>query len=131
MSDGGTPNNSPNFWFGVLRDDISTIRKEMREGLDKLVSSETFRQEQVRVNERFESIGSDITELNTKIASESTARIASETARNKKEAEEQETRRKEKNSRNWMIVGMFASPAAGIVITVVINSLFARIGVGP
>jgi len=119
------------WYFNLLREDLAAMRKEMNENLGKLVSNETFRQEQSRVNEKFEALAKDISDLTTDLAKEVQARVTAEQVRLTEKAKEQQDRGKEAASRRWQIFGMFASPLITLIIGFVFVATVTRLGGTP
>jgi cytochrome c-type biogenesis protein CcmH/NrfG len=116
------------WYFNLLRQDFGELRKEMNENMKQLVSNETFRSEQSRVNEKFEAVTTAINELAADLAKEVQARVTAEQARLQQKQQEQRDREKEAASRRWQIFAMVASPVVTLIIGFIFVAVVTRLG---
>ncbi len=108
-------------WFRLLREDIAEMRRDFSERLDRLVSRDTFLQEQSRVNDKFDEMNRDLFAVRNDLTKEVQARVTAEQVLAKERLAEQQLREREAGSRRWMIFGLFAAPVVSAVLAWVIS----------
>ena len=121
MTDGMTPSQ-----FQILREDLAQMRLEWNQRFDNLVTRDTFRDERVRVDERFDGQGREIADLKRDLASEVQARVAAEQAALQAQVKLANEQEKDRRNRMWQWLLIFASPVAVIIVGI----LAAQAGLG-
>lgn len=124
MTDGMTPSQ-----FQILREDFQALRLEFQAGIRDLVSRETFRDERLRVDERFEGQGREIADLKRDLAAEVQARTTAEQNTLQAQLALANDRERDRRNRMWQWLFMIASPIVVLIVGAV--ALAAGIGGAP
>ena len=105
--------------FQILREDLAGLRSEIR----SLVTRESFRDEQRRVDDRFDSQGREIGELKTSISAEAQARVTATQDNLNAQIREKNEREKIRRATQWQWLLLAVSLVAGPVVGGLIGQL--------
>ncbi|MGN6324504.1 hypothetical protein [Pseudolysinimonas sp.] len=111
-------------FFGLLRDDLATFRREVNERLDKLVSADAFAAEQRRVDERIKVVDD---KLNAEVEARKAAMAAEEAARKLMAAELEKKNARTGSWIRWTIGTLLGLGGAGGIV----GGIAALLGVKP
>lgn len=125
MTDGMTPSQ-----FQILREDFAAMRNEFNQRFDNLVTRESFRDEQRRVDERFGTLGREIGEVKSGLTSEAAARVADTQATLQKQLQEKAEREKIRRATGWQWLLLAVSLVAGPILGALIGSAMTLSGIG-
>lgn len=102
----GTEDSQQPPWVSWIRGDI----KAVNERIDKLVTTESFRQEQSRVNDKFDAMGREIGDLKKDLAQESQARQTETQLRLREEAQNKDKLLTTQRQTQWQWFLIVAGP---------------------
>lgn len=102
--------------FQILREDLSSMRQEFNSAIRSLVTSDLFRDEQRRVDDKFTGLGREIGDLRKEFDSALAAITAAEQAKLKERLQEQQERDKMRRNQTLQWVALVLSPVAVIVV---------------
>jgi hypothetical protein len=111
--------------FQILREDFASMRTEFNARLDNLVTRESFRDEQRRVDGMIQSQGREIGELKTSLTSEVSARLAAEQKASDATIHEAREREKIRRQTSWQWLSIALAP----VIAIIAGYVFAHLGI--
>lgn len=126
MTDGMTPSQ-----FQILREDFASMRSEFNQRFDNLVTRESFRDEQRRVDERFRSMGREIGDVKADLTAEASARVADTQAGLQRQLAEKAEREKVRRATGWQWLFLAVSLVVGPVLGALIGSAMTLTGVNP
>jgi hypothetical protein len=107
--------------FQILREDLSSMRQEFNSAIRSLVTSDLFRDEQRRVDDKFQGLGREISDLRKEFDTAMAALTLSEQTRLKAEIAQAQERDKLRRQLGWQWIALIGAP----IITFLIGRLLA------
>lgn len=107
---------SPPPWVTFILEEMNRRFDSLEKRLDRSVSSETFRDEQTRVNTELGELRTITTKNSADIQAEAHARVTAELARAKTEQTEANRRQELQRQTRWQWFLLPASPLAALLI---------------
>lgn len=108
--------SSPPPWVTFILEEMNRRFDSLDKRLDKSVSTETFRDEQARVNMELKELSAAAAKNSADIQAEANARVAAELARAQAERGESERRQELQRQTRWQWFLIPASPIAVLVV---------------
>ena len=102
--------------FQILREDFAAMRLEFQASIRELVTRESFRDEQRRVDERFEGQVREISDLKKDLATEAQARVTSTQDALNAQIREKNEREKIRKATQWQWLLLAVSLVGGPVL---------------
>lgn len=102
--------------FQILREDLSSMRQEFNASIRSLVTSDLFRDEQRRVDDKFTGLGREIDDLRKEFDVAIAAITAAEQAKLKERLQEQSDRDRMRRNQTLQWVALVLSPVAVIIV---------------
>lgn len=118
--------SSPPEWVNFILAEMNRRFDAQDAKLDKLVTKDTFRDEQSRVNEAIREMRVNIAQNTSDIKSEAAARANTEIAHSNRERDEAQKRQAVERQTSWQWLAVFVVPIVGILLTWVANGGLAR-----
>jgi hypothetical protein len=103
-------------WVKFLNDQWDRRFGELLVEVRRMVTSDSFRDEQTRVNAEIARLGREVGNLQTQVTQESQARVAAELAAAAKSRDEAEARQRVQQQTNWQWFVLIAIPVAGYLV---------------
>ena len=125
MNEGMTPGQ-----FQILREDFQAMRLEFNLRLDRLVTQDSFLQEQKRVDALIQSLNSDVGDVRESVGKEVQARVAERQDALKTQLNEKNEREKIRRQTLWQWFALAASLVGGPLIGGLIGAALASSGIG-
>lgn len=134
------PENMTPSQFQILREDLAAFRSEINQRLDNVVSRESFRDEQRRVDGLIGGHGREIGELKTllekkigevttALAQEAGARVSAQTDALNAQLLERQEREKVRRATMWQWLLLGVSIVVTPVVAIIIGSMLAQAGI--
>jgi hypothetical protein len=116
--------------FQILREDFAAMRSEFNTRFDNLVTRESFRDEQRRVDDRFQTQGREIGELKSGLLAEAQARVTERQDVLKAQLAEKTEREKLRRQTVWQWFALGASLIGAPIAAALIGAAMVSSGIG-